>query len=43
MTEPDTRQAMSQTAQHIVTEHFSLQQMIDGNHAVYQQVLAARQ
>jgi hypothetical protein len=34
---------MSQTAQHIVTEHFSLQQMIDGNHAVYQQVLAARQ
>lgn len=42
ITEPDTRLAMSQQAQAIIAEHFSLQQMITGNHAVYQWVLAGR-
>ncbi|MEZ5536109.1 MAG: glycosyltransferase [Thiolinea sp.] len=39
VSEPETRHSMRQAAQNIVTEHFSLQHMIEGNYAVYQRVL----
>lgn len=40
--DPVTRKAMGEKAQMIVTQSFSLQQMIDGNYAVYQRVLSER-